>query len=80
MKRPDLTFITQNKFKTEPSIFYQAIKDSNGDDVANVVNRNFANAFAQLPELVQIAEMMYDSCPKSMMGEQILAILNKIKS
>ena len=79
MKRPDLTFITQSKFVARPSIFHQIIEDSDDEEVANVYQSVFANAFAQLPELVQIAEMMYDSSPKSMMGEQILIILNKIK-
>ena len=79
MKRPDLTFISQNKFSQKDVMNDIYVVDKNNEIVVDVFQNQFKNAITQLPELVQIAESMYDSNPKSMMGIQILEILNKIK-
>ena len=79
--RPDLTFITQNKFKKAFAPYVQEIEISTKTDkiICKLENEKFANAIAQLPELVQIAEYAYDLAPNSVMGIQILELLNKIK-
>jgi len=75
-KRPDLSFLTKNKFKSMEEI--EDFFESCDDEKQKIID----NAVVMIPELIQIAEMFFDGHPnpESIPFKICCETLNKIKN
>lgn len=90
-KRPDLSYLTQRKFKEaeNASHVFVVVKKEKFEEVEIISawqktdrNSKFSTAFSKLPQLVQCAEILFDLTqnePNSMNHKIVSDLLNSLK-
>lgn len=85
-KRPDLSHLTQQVFNLKTGIAHVYVNNDKNKAILNWhkfdENSKFALPISKLPELVQVAEMLFDmtlSNPKSLTHIIVANLLNELK-